>query len=75
MPGSSPALLGMPDIETLGLLTIDEKTIDRQLALGDNAGKRQRNCQCERAVQAEGRKLVSYADNRQDVDAQKAVQA
>ena len=30
-----------------------------------------KNCQCERAVQTEDGKLVSYAYNRQDVDAQK----
>ena len=75
MPESSLALLGMPDIETLGGLTIDDKTIGRQLALGDNADKRQRNFQCKRAVQRESRKLESYADNRQTVNAQKAVQA
>ena len=53
MPGSSPALLGMPDIETLSVLTINDKTIGRQLVSGDNADKRQRNCQCERAIQRE----------------------
>ena len=37
VPGSSPALLGMLDIENLGLLTINDKTIDRQLATSDNA--------------------------------------
>ena len=70
VPESSPALLGMPDIETLGVLTIDDKTIDRKLAC-----KRQRNFQCERAVQTEGGKLVNYADNRQDIDIQRAAQA
>ena len=45
---TGPALLGMPDIETLGVLTKDDKTLDRKLALGDNADKGQRNCQCEK---------------------------
>ena len=40
MPGSSPALLAMPDIETLGVLTINDNTLGGQLALGDNADKR-----------------------------------
>ena len=64
----------MSGIETLGVPTINDKTIGRQLASGDDVDKRQRNCQCERAAQTEGGKLESYADNRQDVDAQKAVQ-
>ena len=34
-------MLALPDIETLGELRIDDKTIGRQLALGDNADKRQ----------------------------------
>ena len=75
MPGSSPALLGKQDIETLGVLTINDKTIGRQLASGDSADKRQRNYQCERAVETEGVKLESYAYNMQGVDAQKAVKA
>ena len=75
MPGSSPALLGMSDIETLGVLAIDDKTMGRHLASGDNVDKWQRNWQCGRAVQTEGRKLGKYADSRQDADAQKAVQA
>ena len=45
------------------------------MASDDSADKRQRNWQCERAVQTEGRALESYAYNRKDVDAQKAVQA
>ena len=61
MLGIGPALLGMSDIETLGMLTINDKTIGRQLAPGDNVEKRQRNCQHERAIQTEGRKLESHA--------------
>ena len=65
----------MPDIETLGVLTID-KTTGWQLALGDNADKRQRNCQCYRAVQTEGEKPESYTDNRQMLmHTKKSVQA
>ena len=37
--GSGPTLLGMPDIQTLGVITIDNKTIGRQLTLGYNADK------------------------------------
>ena len=75
LPGSGPALLGMPDIETVGVPTIHDKIIGRQLASGDMADKRQGNCQCEKAVQTEGGKFESYAYNRQGYDAQKAVQA
>ena len=57
MPQSGPGLLSMSDIETLGVLTTEDKTTGRQLALGDNADKRQRNCQCERAVQTESHKV------------------
>ena len=64
VPGSCPTLFGMSDIEMLGVLKIDDKTIGRQLALGDNVDKRQRNCQCERAVQTESMKLENYADDR-----------
>ena len=49
--------------------------IGRQLASGDNEKKRQRNCQFERTVLTEGGKFESFADSRQDVDAQKVVQA
>ena len=62
----------MPNIKTLSVLTIDDKTIDRQLALGDNAEKR--NYLCERAVQTQSRKLESLraipessTNKRQDV--------
>ena len=65
----------MPDIETLGVLMIDDKTIGRQLISIHNADKRQRNCQCEGAVQTEDVKLESHVDNRQDVGVQEAVQA
>ena len=50
VPGSSPALLGMPYIETPGVLTINCKTMGRQLTSDDNANKRNRNWQYERAV-------------------------
>ena len=46
VPQNSPALLDMPDTETLGVLTIADKIIGRQVASCDNADKRQRNCQC-----------------------------
>ena len=59
MQGSGPALLSMPDIETQGVLTINVKTIGRQLASGDSADKIQRNCQCQVEVQTEGGKLES----------------
>ena len=64
-------MLGIPDIETLCVLTIKYNTICRKLTSDEKANKRQRNCQCERAVQTEGGKLQRYAYNKQDVDAQK----
>ena len=45
------------------------------MALGDNADKRQRNWQCERAIQTEGGKFESYAYNRHDDDAQEQYNA
>ena len=74
MQGSSPVLLGIPGIETLGVLTISYEKIGRQLKPDNNPDKRQRNCQSERAVQIEGRKPESCTSNKQDVDTQKAVQ-
>ena len=65
----------MPDIENLSVIRIDDRTIGRHLAPGDNVDKGQRNFQCERAFQTEDGKFESYADNGQDIDAQKAVQA
>ena len=53
VPESGPALLSIPDKETLGVLTIKYETIGRQLTQEDNPDKRQRNCQSERAVQTE----------------------
>ena len=55
VPVSGPALLGMPDVDNWGVLTINCKRIGRQLASHDNAHTRKRNCQYERAVQTEGR--------------------
>ena len=63
----------MSDIETLSVLTTNDKTIGMQLTSGNRADKRQRNWKCERAVQTEGGKLERSAYNRQDIDAQKAV--
>ena len=59
-----PALLSIPDVETLGVLTINNKTIGRQLASGDSAYNRHINCQCTRAAQTEGRKLESCTNKR-----------
>ena len=55
------------------MVTTDDNTIGRQLALSDNADKGQRNYQHERTVQTEERMLENYADDRQDIVAQKAV--
>ena len=43
--GSSPALLDIPDIETLGALAITYEAIGRQLTSDKNADKRKRDCQ------------------------------
>ena len=45
VPGSCPALLGMPDIEKLGVLTINYKATGRQLSSVDNTDNRKGNCQ------------------------------
>ena len=50
-----PILLGMPDINNLGVLIINYETIGRQVASDDNADNRKRNCQYDRAVQTEDR--------------------
>ena len=70
MPGGSQALKGILDIEMLGLLTIKDKTLSRQLAWGNNADKGQRNCQCKRAVQTEDGTPDSSTNKRQDADTQ-----
>ena len=75
MPAHGLAFLGMPDIETLGVLTINYETIGRQLTPDDNPDNKQKNYQCERTIQTEGGKLESYAYNRQDVDTQKQCNA
>ena len=46
LPGSDPAFLDMLDIETMGVLTINDKTVGRQLTSDYSANNRQRNCQC-----------------------------
>ena len=40
VPGSGLALLGMPDIETQGVLTTNYETKGRQLTPHDNSDKR-----------------------------------
>ena len=50
---------------------INDKMTGRQLASGDSADKRQRNCQYKRAVQTEVGKLESSTNKRQDTDVQK----
>ena len=69
-PESDPALLGKPDIQTLGVITINCETIGRQLASDDNADKRRRKCQYERVVQTGGRKPESCQNQRHDFDVQ-----
>ena len=69
VPGSGPSLLGMPDIDNLGVLTMNYETIARQLTL-DNADNRKSNCQFERTVQTEGRMPESCTNKRQDAETQ-----
>ena len=64
VPGSSPTLLSIPYIETLGVLTIKYNTIGRLLESDAKISKMQGNCQYERAVQTEGRKPERCAFNR-----------
>ena len=47
------------------------ETIGRQLTPDDNPYKRQRNCQSERAVQAEAMEPESCTNKRQYADVQK----
>ena len=66
----SPALLGMPDIDNLGILTINHETIDRHLGSGNNEDNRKRNCQYKGAVQTEGGIPESCTNKRQDAERQ-----
>ena len=43
VPGRRPALLGIPDINNLGVLTIKYDTIGRLVASDDNAKNMKRN--------------------------------
>ena len=70
VPGSSPAFLGMQDIDKLGVLTINYKTIGMKLASDNSMDNRKRNCQYERAVQMEDRIPESCTNKRQDAEAQ-----
>ena len=70
MPGSGPALLGMPDIDALGLLKLNCEIIGRHLVSGDNANNSYRNCQYERAVDTAGGMPESCTHKRQDADTQ-----
>ena len=67
--GGNQVLLGMPDIDNLGVLTINCETIGRQVVSADNTDS-ERNCQCKNAIQIEGRKFESYENKRQDAKAQ-----
>ena len=64
MQGGSPAVLGMPDIDILGILTISCETIGKQVASDKNTDDSKRNCQCKRAVQTEGGKFESYKNKK-----------
>ena len=63
-------MLGMPDIDNLGVLTRNYDTIGRQAASDNNTKNRKRNCHHERAVQTEGRKFECYENKRQDAEEQ-----
>ena len=63
--GSGSAVLGMPDIDNLGVLIINYETIVRQAASDNNANNRKRNCQHERAVKKDG-KFECHENKRQD---------
>ena len=56
---SSPAVLGMSDIDNLGILTIG-----RKLPSGENTDNNKRNCQHKRAIQTEGRIFESYENRK-----------
>ena len=70
VPGCGPAFLGMPDIDNLGVLTINCKTIGRQFASDNKTDNRKRNHQCEKAVQTKGGMSESCTNKMQDVETQ-----
>ena len=45
MQGGTPAVLGMPGIDKLGLLTMNYETVSRQVASDDSTDNSKRNCQ------------------------------
>ena len=63
-------VLGMSDIDNLGVLTINCETISRQVASHKNTDNSKGNCQCERVIQTEGGKYESYENKRQDTEVQ-----
>ena len=69
-PGSVTALFGRPDIQTLGIVTINTDTICRQLASDENTDKRRTNRQSKKAIQTEGRQPDSCTNNMLEVDVQ-----
>ena len=64
--GSDPAVLGMPDIDNLGIPTINCETIGRQEASDKKTDNSKRNCQYERPNQTESVKFENYENKRQD---------
>ena len=70
LQGSKRALLGMPDIQTVGVLTINHDTLGRQLASDESTDKRKTNRQSKRAVQTQGQKPESWKNKMYDVDVQ-----
>ena len=70
MQDSGPAVLGMPDIDKLCLISFNCETTDRQVASDDITDNSKRNGQCKRAIQIEVRKCEQFESEKQDAEGQ-----
>ena len=75
VPRGGRAMLGMSNIETLGVLTINQDTTGRQLASDDNTDKIKTSGQSKKAVQTESRETESCKNKMQDANVQKQCNA
>ena len=56
-------MLGIPDIDSLGVLTINCENIGRQVASDQNTDNSKRNCQCKREIQTDNTAESSIVTN------------
>ena len=64
-----PAVLGVPDIDKLSLISFNSETIGRQVASDDITDNSKRNGQCKRTIQIEGKKCEQFESEEQDAEA------